>query len=61
MTKGYAIAKEEAKKAVLKYGIDGILNKHFTEIQERTGVSYTDLANAFDYFRYSPKAAKYRL
>ena len=61
MTKGYAIAKDEAKKAVLKYGINGILNEHFTEIQERTGVSYNDLANAFNYFSYSPKAAKYRV
>ena len=61
MTKGYAIAKEEAKKAILKYGIDNILNEHFTEIRERTGVSFIDLTNAFDYYRYSPKAAKYRV
>ena len=60
MTKGYAVAKAEAKKLVEKYGVNGILNKLFTEVRERTGVSFTDLTNAIDYFRYSPRAAKHR-
>ena len=34
---------------------------HFTEAQKKAGVSSTDLTNALDYFRYSPKAAKYRV
>lgn len=61
MTKEYARAKEAAKELVLKYGVNGILNMHFTEAQKKAGVSSTDLSNALDYFRYSPKAAKYRV
>ena len=61
MTRSYAIAKAEVKKLVIKYGLDGIMNYHLNEIRDRTGVSVTELQNARNYFKYSPKTAKYRV
>ena len=60
MTSNYAIAKAEIKKLVLAKGLDNIINADFTEIKERTGVTYLDLQNAVSYFRFSPRTAKYR-
>lgn len=54
------LARAEVKELILKKGIDNILNMDITEIRERTGLSITDIYNAINYFRYSPKTAQYR-
>ena len=45
-------ARQEIKRLIETIGEANILNKHLTEIVERTGCSYLDLQNASSYFRY---------
>lgn len=54
------VARAEAKALIIKLGYKNILNKHITEVVERTGVSYCDMQNAFSYFNYSPAQEKFR-
>ena len=54
------VARAEAKALIIKLGYRNILNKHITEVVERTGVSYCDMQNAFSYYNYSPEQEKFR-
>lgn len=45
-------ARVEIKKLIDTIGMDNILNLHFNEIHDRTGVSYTSMQNAMSYYRY---------
>ena len=45
-------ARVEIKKLIDTIGMDNILNLHFNEIHDRTGVSYIALQNAMSYYRY---------
>ena len=57
--KTYKETKEAVKNLVIELGIKNILNMHITPLYEQ-GHDFTNVDNALDYFRYSPKAAKYR-
>ena len=57
--KTYKETKSEIKNLVVKYGLDGITGYHIVALLDQ-GHNGTNLQNAMDYFRYSPKAAKYR-
>lgn len=46
------IARREYKRLLDTLGKENILNKHFTEIVNRTGCSYIDLQNASSYFEF---------
>ena len=46
------IARREYKRLLDILGKENILNKHFTEIVNRTGCSYIDLQNASSYFEF---------
>lgn len=54
------VARAEAKSLIIRLGYKNILNKHITEVVNRTGVSYCDMQNAFSYYNYSPAQEKFR-
>ena len=45
-------ARQEIKKLIDTIGMNNILNKHITEIRQRTGVSVTDCQNALNYYQF---------
>lgn len=57
--KSYKETKAEIKKLVLQVGINGIYNYHLNTLAA-AGHTYSNIQNAINYFKYSPKAAKYR-
>lgn len=57
--KTYKETKAEIKKLVLQFGINGITGYHMNALREQ-GHNGTNLQNALNFFRYSPKAVKYR-
>lgn len=46
------LARTEAKKLIEKYGLGNILNKHVTEVMERTGLGVVEMQNAMSYWKY---------
>lgn len=57
--KTYKETKELAKQIVIEKGIDNIIGADYVKLYNM-GCDATDVQNAFSYFRYSPRAAKYR-
>lgn len=55
----YLETRQLAKEIVLEKGIDNILGADCVKLY-KMGCSATDVQNAFNYFRYSPQAKKYR-
>lgn len=45
-------ARNEIKKLINAIGIDNILNKHITEIVNKTGCSYFECQNAMSYWQF---------
>ena len=55
----YKETKELAKQIVIEKGINNIIGADYVKLLNM-GCNGTDIQNAFNYFRYSPRAAKYR-
>lgn len=55
----YKQTKNEMKKLVIAKGVDEILNADFNRLVAE-GHDSVNVHNAFNYFCYSPQAAKYR-
>ena len=55
----FVVTKELAKQIVIEKGIDNIIGADYVKLYNM-GCDATDVQNAFSYFRYSPRAAKYR-
>ena len=55
----YLETRKAVKELILKVGIDGVYNYHINELVDN-GHKIINVSNALDYFRYSPKTAKYR-
>lgn len=58
-TKTYKETKEAVKALVIAKGVDEILNADFNRLGDE-GHGSANIHKAFNYFCYSPKAAKYR-
>lgn len=52
MNTNYKVARAEVKKLVDTIGLDNILNRHITEICQRTTATNHDVHNALNYFKY---------
>lgn len=57
--KTYKETKQAVMELVLAHGLEGILGQHIVDLHD-AGHTGTNIQNALGYFRYSPKAAKYR-
>lgn len=57
--KTYKETKAEIKKLVEAIGLNNITGMHIVPLYD-AGHAGTNIQNALSYFRYSPKAAKYR-
>lgn len=57
--KTYKESKAEVKKLVETIGLNNILNKHILSLVH-AGHDSLNVKNAINYFRFSPRAAKYR-
>lgn len=57
--KTYKETKQAIKELILTHGWDGILGQHIVDLHD-AGHNGTNIQNAISYFKYSPKAAKYR-
>lgn len=55
----YKETKELAKQIVIEKGINNIIGADCVKLYNM-GCNVTDVQNAFNYFKYSPRAAKYR-
>ena len=55
----YLETRKLVKQIVLEKGIDNIIGADCVKLYNM-GCNVTDVQNAFDYFRYSTQAAKYR-
>lgn len=56
----YTEVKKEIRELIEKKGLNNLINADLNEIHARTGADYLQMQNALSYFRFSPKAAKYR-
>lgn len=52
-------ARAEAKNLIVKYGYP-CKNLYVTEVMNRTGISVTDMQNAFSFFQFSPSQESFR-
>ena len=57
--KSYKETKQAVLALVLEHGLSGIRCHHVVELYD-AGHTGTNVQNALSFFRYSPKAAKYR-
>ena len=57
--KSYKETKRAVEALILEHGLAGILGQHVVDLLD-AGHSGTNVQNALSYFRYSPRAAKYR-
>lgn len=55
----YIQTRKAVKQLILTVGIDNLKNYHKNELIDQ-GHDSRDIANAINYFRHSPQAAKYR-
>lgn len=57
--KTYKETKQAVKELILAHGVTGVPGQHIVALLN-DGHTGTNVQNAFNYFRFSPKAAKYR-
>ena len=57
--KTYKETKQAVKELILTHGLHGVPGQRIVELY-KDGHTGTNVQNAFSYFRYSPRAAKYR-
>lgn len=57
--KTYKETKQAVKELILTHGVEGVPGQYIVALY-KDGHNGTNIQNAFNYFEFSPQAAKYR-